>query len=61
MIATLAGLGLLACLVACGFVAAALGLRELDSGRAPRLGASYQIYRLLPLAWGRFVTRKEHT
>lgn len=44
MIGYLAGFGLLACLVGCGYVSAGLALRDLDAGRQPRAGLLWRVY-----------------
>jgi hypothetical protein len=40
----LVGLGLLGCLLACGYYGAALALRDLVEGRVPKLGPVYRVY-----------------
>jgi hypothetical protein len=58
MIGVLASVGVLACLLCCGYVSARLALGRLDSGQPPKLGASYRVYVLIPRVYGSIVGRK---
>lgn len=44
-------IGILLCLFACGWVSAALALRDLDSHRRPRLGLLYRGYAAASNGW----------